>query len=74
MTTMFKFIFYQLNLNRIEGTVLVENIQANALNKLLGYTIEGTLRQAVYRDGKYHDVYFLSMLKEDFEKRNPKKN
>ena len=74
MTTMFKFIFYQLNLNRIEGTVLVENIKANALNKLLGYTIEGTLRQAVYRDGKYYDVYFLSMLKEDFEKRNPKKN
>lgn len=73
MTTMFKFIFYQLNLNRIEGTVLIDNVQANALNKLLGYTIEGTLRQAIYRNGKYHDVYFLGMLKEDFDKRHLKK-
>ena len=73
MVTMFKFIFYQLNLNRIEGTVLVNHTQAAALNKLLGYTIEGTLRKAIYRNGEYHDVYMLGMLKEDFDKRHMKK-
>lgn len=74
MVTLFNFIFYQLNLNRIEGSVLVDNEQSIALTKLLGYTVEGTLRQAVYRNGEYHDVYLLGMLKEDFNKRHLKAN
>ena len=73
MVTLFDYAFYELNLNRIEGSVMADNKQAMAMNKLLGYTIEGTLRQAVYRNGVYHDVHLLGMLKEDYEKRHHRK-
>ncbi len=66
MITLFDYAFSELNLNRIEGQVMVDNTQAMAVNKLIGYTVEGTLRQAIYRDGCYHDVLFLAMLKDDF--------
>ncbi len=71
--TLFNYAFYELNLNRIEGSVMADNAQAMALNKLIGYTVEGRLRQAVYRGGEYHDVLFLGMLKEDFEQRHRRK-
>ena len=70
MITLFDYGFHELNLNRIEGSVLTDNKQAIAMTKLLGYTIEGTLRQAVFRNGQYHDVYMLGMLKDEFEKRH----
>ncbi len=66
MTTLFRYAFDELNLNRIEGGVLDYNEQAIAMNKLLGYEFEGVQRQAVYKNGKYHDLILLSMLKEDF--------
>ena len=71
--TLLKYAFYELNLNRIEGSVMSDNVQAMALNKLVGYSVEGTKRQAVYRGGQYHDVLILGMLKVDFEKRNRRK-
>ena len=67
MNTLFKYAFDELNLNRIEGSVLDYNEQAIAMNKLLGYEFEGRQRQAVYKDGEYHDLILLSMLKEDFK-------
>lgn len=70
MITLFDYAFNELNLNRIEGSVMADNRQAMALNRLIGYTVEGTMRQAVYRGGEYHDVLMLGMLKEDFEKRH----
>jgi len=30
--------------------------------------VEGLLRQEVYRDGKFHDLLRVAVLKEDFEK------
>ena len=67
MNALFKYAFDELNLNRIEGSVLDYNEQAIAMNKLLGFEFEGTQRQAVYKNGEYHDLILLSMLRDDFK-------
>lgn len=66
MNTLFNYAFNELNLNRVEGRVLDYNEQSMALSKLIGYEFEGVQRQAVYKNGQYHDLILLSMLKEDF--------
>ena len=68
MTTLLKYAFDELNLNRVEGKVLDSNEQSIALQKLIGFEFEGVQRQAVYKGGQYHDLYLLSMLNEDFQK------
>lgn len=66
MNTLFKYAFDELNLNRIEGSVLDYNERAIAMNKMIGYEFEGVKRQAVYKNGRYHDLLMVSMLREDF--------
>lgn len=62
------YAFNTLNLNRVQLHVAVENEKAIAVYKKTGFQIEGTLRQAMYRDGKYHNFYVMGLLKSDFLK------
>ena len=62
----FKYAFFELGINRITGRVLVDNIAAIKSAEKFGYVREGVLRQAVFRNGQYHDVIIYSMLKSDF--------
>lgn len=66
MNTLFKYAFDVLNLNRVEGSVLDYNKPAIAMAKMIGYEFEGTQRQAVYKNGEYHDLILLSMLRDDY--------
>jgi RimJ/RimL family protein N-acetyltransferase len=61
-----EYMFNTLNFNRIQLHVAIENEKAIDLYKKTGFVVEGTLRQAMYRDGKYHDFYVMGLLKEDF--------
>jgi RimJ/RimL family protein N-acetyltransferase len=58
-----------LNLNRVQLHVAVENEKAIKVYKKSGFEIEGTLRQAMFRDGKYHDFYVMGLLKDDYRKK-----
>ena len=60
------YAFNTLNLNRVQLHVAVENKKAIAVYKKNGFEIEGTLRQAMYREGKYHDFYVMGLLKDDY--------
>jgi diamine N-acetyltransferase len=62
------YAFDTLNLNRVQLHVAVENEKAIAVYKKTGFEIEGTLRQAMFRDSKYHDFYVMGLLKDDFFK------
>ncbi len=54
--------FDELNMNRIELTVLASNTRALRLYEGLGFVREGLRRQAQYRAGEYFDVILMSLL------------
>lgn len=60
------YAFKTLNLNRIQLHVAVENERAVKAYKKCGFQIEGTLRQAMYRDGRFFDFYVMGLLKEEY--------
>ena len=62
------YAFNTLNLNRIQLHVAVENEKAIKVYKNAGFEIEGTLRQAMFKNNKYHDFYVMGILKEEFLK------
>lgn len=55
--------FSELNLNRIQLSVLSTNGRALQLYHSLGFTEEGRLRQAQFKAGHYVDVVLMAILK-----------
>jgi RimJ/RimL family protein N-acetyltransferase len=62
-----KYSFDELQLNRIEANILAHNIASQRLVEKVGYKVEGTKRQAIYKNGKYNDVIIYSILKSEYE-------
>ncbi len=62
--------FNELNLNRIELTVLDSNRRAMRLYRKLGFQEEGRMRQAQFKGGRYHDVILMSILRSEYESHN----
>ena len=58
-----KHAFEQLNMNKIKGGALTEDL-AHLHYKFLRFKEEGVLREEVYKDGKFRDVYLFSLFKE----------
>jgi RimJ/RimL family protein N-acetyltransferase len=58
--------FEKLKLNRIMLTVSEPNISGIRAYEKAGLQLEGRLRQASFRDGKYHDKLVMSILREDW--------
>ena len=65
-----RFGFYQLGLNRIYLYVQQNNKVAIKLYEKIGFTIEGELRETVFKDGVFHNEYILSILNKIFKKTN----
>jgi diamine N-acetyltransferase len=51
-----------LGLHRIWLTVLVDNQYAIRLYEKLGFEYEGTMRQSIYKQGKFHDMTIMSLI------------
>lgn len=66
---MLKHAFYDLNLNRVELTLLESNKAALNLYSKVGFEQEGIKRQAVYKRGEFINMISMSILKTEFEKR-----
>lgn len=60
-----KYAFDEWKVNRIEASVSVYNSPSKNLLLKCGFTLEGILRQHRYHRGRFVDVYFFSLLKED---------
>ncbi len=67
---MVQYAFKTLNLNRVQLHVSTENTRAVKTYQKIGFKIEGTLKQAMYFDGHYHDFYLMAILKDDYFKAN----
>ena len=57
--------FNTLNLNRIFLRVYEDNLRAIRAYEKAGFTLEGRMRQAEFRHGKYLDVLIMSLLRGD---------
>ena len=66
MTLLLRHGFETLNLNRIYLRVYTENKRAIRTYEKAGFVHEGCMRQAVYKYGKYSDVLFMSVLREEW--------
>jgi RimJ/RimL family protein N-acetyltransferase len=64
--TVLRFAFHELNLHRVELEVFDYNPRAQRCYEKAGFRLEGTRRQALFRDGEYHDVHLMSVLRHEF--------
>lgn len=67
---MIQYGFMELNLNRIQTQDMEENIGGWRADEKAGFQLEGTLREAILRFGKYHNVRVYSILREEFMRQN----
>lgn len=63
---MLEHAFYNMNMHRIELTVLVSNQRAQHVYEEYGFKREGILRQAYFKQGKFEDVYQYAVLREEY--------
>ncbi|WP_195428795.1 GNAT family protein [Clostridium sp. D46t1_190503_E9] len=61
-----KFIFEEVNMNKIKLKVFSFNTRAIACYKKVGFKEEGILKKEVYRNGKYHDEILMAIFKDEF--------
>jgi RimJ/RimL family protein N-acetyltransferase len=65
--TLLRFAFEQLGLNRVELEVYAFNPRAARAYEKAGFRRDGVRRAALYRDGKFHDIYLMGILREDWD-------
>lgn len=58
--------FCNLNLHRVELTVMAHNLRAQHLYEKVGFVREGIKRKARYKNGTFIDVYCYAILKEEY--------
>jgi diamine N-acetyltransferase len=66
LRTLLRFGFEEMNLNRISLRVFAGNERAVHLYEKVGFQHEGRWRQAEFRYGRYHDLLWMSVLREEW--------
>jgi RimJ/RimL family protein N-acetyltransferase len=61
-----RFAFQELNLNRVQLEVFAFNQRAIRAYEKIGFVHEGVRRQALFREGRYHDVLLMAILREEW--------
>lgn len=66
---LFKYAFDVLNLRKIFGYALSNNVSSIRMHeKIGGFEEEGLLKNHIYFDNEYHDIKVLSFFREEFQK------
>jgi len=60
--------FNQLGMHRIFLRVYSHNKRARRAYEKVGFTLEGTMREAYFRDGLYHDELIMSILESEWQR------
>lgn len=61
-----EYAFERLGLNRLYGSSIIGHKDSNIIGKLLLWTKEGVMRQAVFKNGVFYDVRMASILKNEY--------
>jgi len=64
------YAFYHLNLVKVHGDILFENIANRKMCSKLGVTEEGILKNHYYVNGAYRDVVLVAIFKDEFYEKN----
>ena len=68
--TLLRYAFLELNLHRVNGAILDYNKASQKFSiEKVGSHKEGIKRQAIYKNGEYHDLVLIGILKEDYIKK-----
>jgi RimJ/RimL family protein N-acetyltransferase len=67
MAAILDFGFGNLRLERIWLDVYDFNERARRLYERLGFVFEGTFRRALFRDGRYHDIHRMAVLRDEWQ-------
>ncbi len=67
-TTLIKldYVFNTLNINRHSGKCLEDHRVSSSFMMALNYHYEGCFREAVYKNGKYHNLLHYSILRHEY--------
>lgn len=69
MLTLLRYLFHERNLHRVALTVIASNARAVRSYEKAGFVVEGTLRDDLYFEGRYHDQTAMSILRPEFDAR-----
>lgn len=61
-----RFAFEELNLHRVQLRVYEDNARGIRCYEKCGFQIEGRLRDAIYRKGRYYDLLMMGVLDHEF--------
>ena len=68
VTILLRFLFEELNMSRVYSFAPAFYRFENKLFEKVGFVSEGKLREAVFHDGKYHDILTYAILKRGIRK------
>lgn len=60
------YAFLELNLHRLSLRVFTFNDRAIKLYKSLGFQHEGTCKEAIFRNGTWHDIEFFALFQRNY--------
>lgn len=61
-----RFAFEQINLHRLCLDVFEDNVRARAAYRAAGFVEEGVLREHIFKDGRYHDLVRMGILRDEW--------
>lgn len=60
-------VFGEFGAHRLWLDVFESNLRAQHVYRSLGFQQDGIFREAVYRDGRYHSLLFMSLLDREYK-------
>jgi UDP-4-amino-4,6-dideoxy-N-acetyl-beta-L-altrosamine N-acetyltransferase len=66
ITTLLRFAFGEMNLHRIHLSAFEFNERAMGCYERCGFRREGRARDALFREGRYHDAIHMAILRKEF--------
>ncbi|KOF56008.1 GNAT family N-acetyltransferase [Clostridium guangxiense] len=67
MKILIKFIFENMNINKIKLSTFSFNERAKKCYEKCGFKVEGILKDEIFKDGKYYDEVLMAVFREEFQ-------
>lgn len=65
--TSLNYIFHELHMRKVYGEVIESNKQSRIFHEKLGFNNDGILREHIFKDNDYLDIYLYSIINREWE-------